>query len=447
VSLRARLVALVLVLTTSLLGGLGLYVGSSLRTWTLEVVDADLARRADVLSREVHYEHGRLEVEEEEDVDAHSWPFLLETLEGEVLRGRQRDWAVDLQPGFTTVEGRGGAPLRVLTRTFVPRESDEPLRLRVAAPLKAYSGLAERFRVGLLVALLLAVVLGAAGATLMARVLLAPLERLSRDVDGLGAASLAHRLDPAGLGPELSRLAASFNGLLARLETAFEAQRAFIGRASHALRTPLASILSQAEVSLRRERTPEAYRTALEDIAEAARDSAGLADGLLALTRADAAQVEAKTAVRLDEVAAELLRLFGPRAEVAGLTFTATAPPALAVVATRARLKELLDALLDNAFRYTPRGGAVGFTARAEGERVLLEVSDTGPGVPADEREKVFERFFRGSAAAQSGQRGSGLGLAVVRALATAEGAQVSLHDAPGGTGTCARLSYPASSG
>jgi signal transduction histidine kinase len=102
----------------------------------------------------------------------------------------------------------------------------------------------------------------------------------------------------------------------------------------------------------------------------------------------------------------------------------------------------MLDALLDNALRYTPRGGEVRFMARAEDGAVVLEVLDTGLGVMAEEREQVFERFQRGSAASQTGAAGSGLGLAVVRSLAAAEGAQVTLEDAPGG-GTRAQLRYP----
>jgi signal transduction histidine kinase len=196
-------------------------------------------------------------------------------------------------------------------------------------------------------------------------------------------------------------------------------------------------------VTLRRERTPQEYREALEEIAGAARESAGLAEGLLALTRADAAGAGAqRERLAAAELAREVERLFGPRAAQAGLRLEAQAPEALALVADRARLRELVDALMDNALRYTPRGGRVRFELREEGSGVVLEVADTGLGIRPEERERVLERFARGSAAQLSGQPGSGLGLSVVRALADAEGAALSIEPAPGG-GTCVRVRLP----
>jgi signal transduction histidine kinase len=139
----------------------------------------------------------------------------------------------------------------------------------------------------------------------------------------------------------------------------------------------------------------------------------------------------------------ELERLFRPRAEVAGLVWETLIPEGLTVQVTRALLREVLDALLDNAFRYTPRGGTVRFTARQEGPLVLLEVIDTGPGIAPEEREQVFERFFRGKAAETSGQPGSGLGLSLVKALVAAEGGALSVSSPPGTRVTIAFSAAP----
>jgi len=262
-------------------------------------------------------------------------------------------------------------------------------------------------------------------------------------VGNIEASSLGTRLDTAGLGPGARPAATAFNGMLGRLAHTFDAQRAFVGRASHALRTPLASILSQAEVALLRERSPEAYRSALLSIAEGAKDSARLTDALLALTRADAAPNGTPRApVSLAELALELERLFSPRAEASGLRFSAASPTDAVIVASRGRLREMLDALIDNALRYTPRGGEVRFGVRLEPREVVLEVVDTGLGIKPEEREQVLERFFRGSAAATSGQVGSGLGLSLVKALSAAEGARLAFDDVPGG-GTRVRLTFP----
>jgi signal transduction histidine kinase len=117
--------------------------------------------------------------------------------------------------------------------------------------------------------------------------------------------------------------------------------------------------------------------------------------------------------------------------------------PGLAVDADQARLRELLDALLDNAVRYTPRGGRVVLEGRRSGGQAVLEVRDSGPGFAAGELDQVLEPFFRGQAAARSGASGSGLGLAVVRALARAEGGTLELGAAAEG-GARVSLTLPA---
>lgn len=442
-SLRARLVLLVLGLTTVLLGGLGFALAGSLSRWTEEVVDAELQRRAQALQRELHVEHGELELEEADHLPSGA-PLRLERPGGEVLLERGA-WPAALPVGLgaATVALASGEPMRVLSVSFVPRGAEAPLVLRVAAPLGTVSGVADRFRVGLLLALLLAAVLSAGGAALLARTFLAPLQRLSRDVDRLDPGALTGRLDPTGLDPELTRLARAFNGLLDRIAAGIERQRAFVGRASHALRTPLASLLAQGEVALRRERSAEEYRAALEAIVATTRDATALTDALLALSRADAATTEAaKEPVDLRALALELERLFHPRAELAGLALEVAVPEGLRLRASRQRLREALDALLDNAVRYTPRGGHVRLSAREHGGGVALDVDDSGPGFTPDERAQVFERFFRGAAAEQSGQPGSGLGLSVVKALVEVEGGSATLADAPGG-GARVTLAFP----
>jgi two-component system OmpR family sensor kinase len=444
VSLRLKLVLLVVGLTTGLLGALGLVMGGALRAWTEAAADADLTRRADALTHEARFDDGKLELDDDDELGARGLPFRIETTRGDVLLG-SAGWPQTVLPalGFATIESRTGEQVRILSVTFSPRQGTERLVLRVAAPLAALSGLADRFRAGLLWALLLAAGLSAGGATLLASWFLAPLSRVSREVDAIEARALTARLDTGGLDPELLRVATAFNRLLARVAMVFEGQRDFVARASHALRTPLASMLAQAEVALRRERSAESYRETIEALVEATRDAARLTDGLLALTRADAANVvEAREVVNLTDVSREVQRLFGARAEVSSLRLDISVAAGLAIVATRSRLRESLDALLDNAFCYTPKGGVVTFAARAEGQTVVLEVVDNGPGIRLSERAQVFERFFRGSAAAESKRPGSGLGLALVKALVEADGGSATLDDAPGG-GTRVSLIFP----
>jgi len=241
------------------------------------------------------------------------------------------------------------------------------------------------------------------------------------------------------------------NELLDRLSLAFQQQRALVSRASHALRTPVASLLSITEVSLRRERSAEDYRQALVEVAEVAADASVLVQQILALGRADIPRGTLSLGpVALAELGEELRRLFAARAAEAGIELSVDLAPSLVAWADRARLRELLEVLLDNALRYTPRGARVGLRAAAAvgdasapaagpapplaGPGLIdLEVWDTGPGFAAEERSKVFERFFRGKAAEHSGQAGTGLGLAIARAIADAHGAPLWIEERPGG--------------
>ena len=451
-SLTARLLLLVLGLVALVLLGLGLYLGGAVAQWSLQAQDEELERRADAIAAAVKVERsGELELEDEAGEHEGGLPFRVETLEGVVLFQTGFDWpALGAERGAVTRQTRSGAELRIFSRPFVPEHAERlgdgqrELLLRVAAPTAALSALATRFRVGLAVALAAGLLLGGLGALVIARTFLAPVHRLSAEAATIEERSLSRRLTTVRLAPELGRLAGAFNAVLDRLEAAFGRQQQFVARASHSLRTPLASILAQAEVSLRRERSPEEYREALATIAQAAREAAALSTGLLALSRADAsAAALQKEPVRLGELVEELRRLFGARLEAAGVALEVDLDPSLVLAADRARLRELLEALLDNAITWTPRGGRVGVRSRVAGPEVELDVWDTGPGIPIEERPHLFERFFRGAAAAQHHAPGSGLGLAIVEAIAQAHGGSVAVADNPGG-GAQLRVRLPA---
>jgi signal transduction histidine kinase len=442
-TLRNKIVALVLGLTVSVLVGLGLFLAGSWSGWSRDAVERDLSERAEEIAAIVEVEdHGGFELEEGgrpllED-PAHPYRILLPG--GLEYSSGDLPWpSPDAPDAF--VRDRLGRGWRVVTRSLHAghgdrhhREQRVPVTVQVAGLDAPFGALEERFRQGLLLALLAAFLLGGGGAALLAHLSLAPLRRVTSEVDAIGASSLDRRVGTAGLDRELARLASAFNDLLGRLEEAMQRQRAFVSRASHALRTPAATILTRAEVALRRERPAAEYRAALTEIAKAAHESAQLVTHLLTLSRLE----ERRSSLRLEEVsvrevAAELVRLLGPRAEEAGIALECDVPPDLSLRAERAALRELLEALLDNALRYTPRGGRAGIRANTAPRGATVIVWDTGPGIPLDERPHVFDRFRRGSAAQASGMPGSGLGLAIVKAIAEAHGATLSLGDREGG--------------
>lgn len=443
-TLRSKIVLLVLGLTGSILGGLWLFLAGSLTGWSADALEHDLEERAEAVAGTVELKRGgRIEIEEEDLPIANdpSRPYRVLGPDGFAWASNRFPWPPASPrplPGVSTFTDPEGRIWHVVTRAsrvsgkHRERGAVEVL-VQVAGEEAPFLALGQRFRRGLLGALLAALLLGGGGAALLAHLGLRPLRRLAAEVDAIGAHSLDRRIDTAGLDPELTRLAAAFNDLLVRLDEAMQRQRRLVSRASHSLRTPAATILTRAEVVLRRERPPEEYRQALAEIAATARESAGLIGHLLTLSRLDERQRALRPEpVPLAEVAGEVARLLGPRAAEAGVVLSVEAPTGLTVPAERAALRELLEALCDNAVHYTPRGGQAGIRAApAPGGGAELTVWDTGPGIPAEERAQVFERFFRGSAAV--GKPGSGLGLAIAQAIAQAHGAALTLGDRPGG--------------
>jgi len=430
-SLRVRLALLVAALSLLLTTSLGGYLWHALERASLDALDRELATSADLLVGLLHLERdGGIELEGHVERTL-QLPYRIEAADGGVIGAPDFPWPAAGDAGFSTARV-GGHPYRILTRRHVVahhgRRAEVVLRIAVsAAPM-----LALRAEVGraVLVAVLAAAIVGAVGATLVARSTTRPLRRLAAAVSGIDAASLDHRIAPPARDRELVALTDAFNALLARLEAAFERQRAFVARASHALRTPAATILTRAEVTLARPRSGEAYRSALEEIAEASRESAALVEHLLSLARLE----ERSTEVRLEPVdpvglARELERLLGQRAAAAGVHLSFDVDEGTRIVADRAALREMLEALLDNALRYTPRGGRAGL--RVDGQ--TLVVWDTGPGMSAAEKARAFERFFRGQAAERSGAPGSGLGLAIARAVVERHGGTIALEDRAGG--------------
>ena len=270
---------------------------------------------------------------------------------------------------------------------------------------------------------------------------LAPLDRLA----AAAASRSATVLEPfaeAGVPVEALPLVRSLNDLLARLHLALAAQRAFVADAAHELRTPLAALHLQLQLA---EQAPEGAdrAAALGELAAGLERSTHLVAQLLTLARLDpeTPHAVAPRPVALAELVRQAVADHAVLAEAKGVDLGATQTAAEAVVeADDTALRTLLAGLVDNAVRYTPAGGRVDVAAGMGPVGPFLEVIDTGPGIPAAERQRVFDRFYR---VAGSGAPGSGLGLAIVKAIAERHGAAVVLGDTPGG-GLTARVDFPA---
>ena len=224
---------------------------------------------------------------------------------------------------------------------------------------------------------------------------------------------------------ELTALAETFNGLLDRLEASVERERRFTSNAAHELMTPLATLRSEAEVALRREREPQAYRETLGRVVEDVAEMTGTVQGLLQLARAESLSRPEGERLDLGELVARRAERFRPEAEGKGVSLEVEAAEGVRVNAEAAPLAEVVDNLVANAVKYTPPGGHVWVRMDHGGGVARLEVEDTGAGFDEAGCERLFDRFFRADTPEVQAEPGSGLGLAIVKAIVEGYGGTV----------------------
>ncbi len=344
----------------------------------------------------------------------------------DVLHGREiRAVAlrVPVQPG----SGRGAAHIMVAERVTVRAEFAREILLRMVLPqgvLILLAGLAVWYGVG-------------RG--------LAPLSTLREEIENRSHRDLS-ALPEEQAPQEVRPLIHAMNGLLARLGSAIEAQQRFIADAAHQLRTPIAGLKTQAELALRQTQLGDVQVT-LRQLQTATEQSTRLINQLLSLARAEpgARREHAIERVDLARLARDTTSDWVPRALVRKIDLGYDGGDNVAwVVGDSFLLGELLRNLLDNAIRYTQEGGQVTVRVAGGAGAVVLSVEDNGAGIPDQERERVFERFYRvlGTGVAE----GCGLGLAIVREIALSHHADVALATAAGGQGTVLRVTFPPAS-
>jgi two-component system OmpR family sensor kinase len=344
-------------------------------------------------------------------------PLPLGTLRGfDVVRYDDEDWRV-----YSMVAGQ--QVIQVAQPMRLRREMAASAALRVVLPIAA------------LIPLLLVI------AWVTVSYGLAPLTGLARAVRGRGASSL-QPVPAAGLPGELAPLVEALNGLLGRLDSALAQQREFTADAAHELRTPLAAIRLQAQLVERAGTDPE-REEALRDLKTGIARATRLVDQLLTLARVDPESAERPfERCDLNAIAQEVVSEAAGCALEKGVALVAEHGTAAEVSGYPAALRTLAGNLVHNAVRYTPAGGHVCVAARREAGAVVLEIIDDGPGIPAEERARVTDRFYRvpGNSAP-----GSGLGLAIVRKIAELHRAQLVLEHAPGPHGLRASVRFPPS--
>jgi two-component system sensor histidine kinase TctE len=338
----------------------------------------------------------------------------------------------------------GEEPVRVAVLQLPdPRNADDTITIQVAETLNKRQALTEALRTQAValpqvLVLVVAILLIVYGYTFVLR----PMQRLRALIDNRGSNDLSP-LDPEAAPQDLRPLILSINGLMERLSTSVAAQRRFIADAAHQLRTPLAGIKSQTELALV-ERDPGAVRVALKRLAKGTEHATELANRLLTLARAGTPLTAPPVDVDLIGVVRDTIAQHLPDALARrhDLGFEGRLATPCVVHGDALLLREMLSNLIDNALRYSPDGGAITVSVERDPRSggVTLAVADTGPGIPADERERVFEPFYRGADVVAAG---TGLGLPIVRTIAHAHGASVSLGPGADGHGLRVAVAFP----
>jgi heavy metal sensor kinase len=273
---------------------------------------------------------------------------------------------------------------------------------------------------------------------------LAPIDGMTRLACSMGLADLSRRLPVPSARDELSRLAEAWNEMLGRLEKSIDRIHRFTADAAHELRTPLTALRTTAELAVRREREANEYRESLEQVVTLSERMSHLLDALLALARGDDAmpvrtvgRVELRALVR--SVCSEMRPMFASK----GVDLALDASEGLPVVRGDAEgLERLLTSLVENALKYTAAGGRVTIRVESEGSEQVVEVSDTGCGIPAESLPHIFERFYRVDLSRDRRSGGHGLGLAIAQQIARFHDTEIEVRSTLG-KGSCFRVRLP----
>ncbi|HEY0550686.1 MAG TPA: ATP-binding protein [Verrucomicrobiae bacterium] len=273
----------------------------------------------------------------------------------------------------------------------------------------------------------------AAGGALLVRWALKPVGHIITSAERISFHNLSERLPVADTRDELERLSEALNGMIRRLDDAFQHNQRFLADASHELRTPLAIIQGELEsVVGQMNEKPEVQNTtgsALEELERLKK----IVEGLFALSRLDAGEAQQESAAfDLGELAATTADQMGLLAEDKSISIRGEFSQKVVVCGDRARLKQVLVNLLDNAINYTPDGGKIDVKVTARNGKALLDVSDTGIGIPREAIPHLFERFFRVDKARSRQRGGAGLGLSIVKSICAAHNGRVNVESKEG---------------
>jgi len=317
-----------------------------------------------------------------------------------------------------------------LSNSVVQDRSGHDYLLQVGISLASTDAALRRYRHLLLYSIPAVLVVAALTAWGLSGIALSPLVRVADAARTIDVRSLGTRLPVRNSDDELDRLVVAFNGTLDRLETAVAEMRQFSAALAHELRTPLAILRGELELNLRDGRSqPQALASQLEEIDKLKR----LIDQILTLARAESGQIALAIApVDIADLASSLADQLQPLAEARDIELSCDRSDSLIVSGDAGWLQRLLINLLDNALKFTPRGGRVVLGVSRSGPSALITVSDTGVGMSPQDARRAFDRFFRADPARSSTTDGAGLGLSLAHWIVQSHRGSIAVESWPG---------------
>ena len=337
----------------------------------------------------------------------------------------------------------------------IEREIEEPgvpnFKIRVGTLMKFIEEDVDRLTRILAPVGLLILLLAPLGGLLLAKQAIEPLQRLIKTTERLRPSHLDERLELRGVGDELDQLAGKINTFLDQIADHLQKNREFVANAAHDLRSPLAAIQSSVEVTLEKSRSVNEYEELLYQITDEVHHLGQLVNQLLQLAETEATETEIPLEpVPLAEIVIKTVEMFEPVAEESGVRLSFEPAKEIVVMGQPRQLRQVLTNLVDNAIKFTEKGGRVtiGLDFDSKHEYGLMTVSDTGIGIPPEAVDRVFDRFYQVEKSRQrfGGKRGNGLGLSICQSIVQSNGGTI-IVTSQLGKGTTFSVSLPLANG
>jgi heavy metal sensor kinase len=352
--------------------------------------------------------------------------------------------AMSNQPNPTGVREEplaGGAELLIYSMPYLVADTGTFL-IEVGVPYNQIEGTLHGLALIFAVILPVAVALAIGGGYVLMKRALRPVDEITRAAESITSRNLSERLPIPGTGDEIERLSATLNRMIERLERSFRQVAQFTADASHELRTPLTILRGELEVALRANELSPAAREVIESVLEETGRLSKTVENLMTLSRLDSGELKLeRSRFDLAELCRETVEQMSLLAEDSAVQLECTGSEKIEVNADPLRVRQILINLIDNAIKYTPAGGRISISTARETDRAIIEVADTGQGIPAEALPHIFDRFYRVDQARSRELGGSGLGLAITKSICELHGGRIHVESQVGqGTRVCVEI-------